>query len=146
VVDFGRERATEQTPVTVPRSNEELLAAFARDTIVVDGVELSIAVAETPELRAQGLMGVDDLGDLDGMLFVFDAEIDGRFWMKDVPISLDIWFFDADGEFVGMEKMTPCNDPCTERYSPGVPFQFALETEEGRLDEADLFDTTSIGN
>lgn len=146
VVDFATRIAIEQTPVTVPVPNDELLGVFPRDTIVIDGVELSVAIATTPELRAQGLMGVDDLGDLDGMLFVFEEEIDARFWMRTVPISLDIWFFDASGESVGMETMVPCNDPCTERYSPGVPFQFALETEVGWLDSAAFLDTTSIGN
>jgi uncharacterized membrane protein (UPF0127 family) len=145
LIEFGREQGIAQTPVTVPPSNDELLAAFRTDTIVIDGTELSVAVADTPDLRGQGLMGVDDLGDLDGMLFVFASDIDARFWMKDVPISLDIWFFGSDGSFLGMETMVPCDDPCTERYSPGVPFRFALETEVGRLDRAAVLDVGSIG-
>lgn len=92
-----------------------------------------VAVADTPELRGQGLMGVTELVDVDGMLFVFAEEVEAAFWMKDTLIPLDIWFFDSDGGFVDMLMMTPCEaDPC-ETYPASGPFQYALETEVGRL-------------
>ncbi|MEA3502816.1 MAG: DUF192 domain-containing protein, partial [Actinomycetota bacterium] len=75
------------------------LDGFEAATITIDGRELSVAVADTQALRAQGLMGVTDLGGLDGMLFVFQETTDGGFWMKDTLIALDIAFFDAGGVF-----------------------------------------------
>ena len=43
--------------------------------------------------KANGLMGVDDLGDNEGMIFVYDQpQEEISFWMKDTPIDLDIVF------------------------------------------------------
>ena len=66
-------------------------------------------------------MGVTDLGDADGMLFVFDAEGVHRFYMWQTPMPLDIAFFAADGTFVGSAEMEPCLEPTAaacERYAP----------------------------
>jgi uncharacterized membrane protein (UPF0127 family) len=109
------------------------LEGFETSTVTVDGRELSVAVAETPDQRSQGLMGVTDLGGLDGMLFVFQADSDGGFWMKNTLIPLDIVFFTADGGFVNSLTMTPCTqDPC-QTYRPGGAYRYALEAPAGNL-------------
>jgi hypothetical protein len=101
--------------------------------IDVDGQGLLVAIADDPGERAQGLMGVEHLGDLDGMLFVFSQEALGGFWMKGTLIPLDIAFFDDDRTFVDMLSMVPCTaDPCPS-YVPEAPFSWALETPAGAL-------------
>lgn len=96
-----------------------------------------MAVANTPELRQQGLMGVTDLGDLDGMLFIFDDDVSTGFWMKNTVIPLDIAFFRADGGLVDLLRMTPCEaDPCSI-YQPSGPYRYAIETAVGRWDAID---------
>ena len=45
---------------------------FARTVIELDGVVHAVAVANTNEQRVQGLMGVEALDPLFGMLFVFE--------------------------------------------------------------------------
>lgn len=93
----------------------------------------TVAVADTPERWQAGLMGVEELGDLEGMLFVFPESISGSFWMKDTLIPLDIAFFEADGVLVAVLEMEPCRaDPCP-RYGPGVPYRLALEAPAGAL-------------
>lgn len=78
-------------------------------------------------------MGVEQLGDLDGMLFVFSQEALAGFWMKGTFIPLDIAFFDDDRAFVDMLSMVPCTaDPCAW-YVPDGPFSWALETPAGAL-------------
>lgn len=47
-------------------------------------------VADTRELRATGLMGRSDLPDDAGMVFVFEEESQGAFWMKDTLVPLTI--------------------------------------------------------
>lgn len=43
--------------------------------------------------KANGLMGVNNLGDNEGMIFVYDQpQEEISFWMKDTPIDLDIVF------------------------------------------------------
>ena len=71
-------------------------------------------------------MNVIELGDLDGMLFVFDSEVQVSFTMRDTRIPLDLFFFDAEGLVVAQLAMVPCQaDPCP-LYQAGEPFAFAL--------------------
>ena len=111
----------------------EGLEGFETSTITVGDRELVVAVAETPTQRSQGLMGVTDLGGLDGMLFVFQVDSDGGFWMKNTLIPLDIGFFTADGGLVDSLAMVPCTeDPCPV-YRPSGAYRYALEAPAGDL-------------
>ena len=96
------------TSATTTTTVADQLAMFAATTVAISGEAWTVAVADTPALRAQGLMGVTDLGELDGMLFVFESNVSNGFWMKDTPIPLDIAFFDVDGVLVDLLTMTPC--------------------------------------
>ena len=99
---------------------------------------LSVWIADSAEDRARGLMEVTDLGDADGMLFVFESEGLHRFYMWQTPMPLDIAFFAADGTFVASAAMEPCLEPSAascERYAPDEPFLLALEVPAGTLDD-----------
>lgn len=110
-----------------------VLEEFGRATIVMSGERWSVAVADIPELRARGLMGITDLGDLDGMLFVFEEDTRAGFWMKDTLIALDVAFFGEDGGFVDLLTMEPCRaDPCPT-HTPSGTYRYAVEAPEGRL-------------
>ena len=52
-----------------------------------------LELAATPAARRLGLMHRDELGAVDGMLFVWPEEDYRIFWMKDTPLSLDILLF-----------------------------------------------------
>ena len=115
-------------------SNEPTgLDGFDTETVNIDDQQLVVAVADTSALRSRGLMGVTDLGGLDGMLFVFDDTTDSGFWMKDTLIALDIAFFDAGGVFVDGFTMESCTgDPCPVYHSLGE-YRYAVETPAGDL-------------
>lgn len=86
-----------------------------------------VALADEPTERSRGLMGIDDLGELAGMLFVFPAQSRGGFWMKDTLIRLAIGFFDDRGALVDTFVMEPCAaDPCPV-YEASGPFRYAVE-------------------
>lgn len=109
------------------------LASFAIDKIQLDGQELLVAIADTADLRRQGLMNVPDLLDLDGMLFVFDVDGTGGFWMRDTLIPLDIAFFDVSGAFVDGFLMEPCTTSECPTYRSSGPYRYALEMAEGEM-------------
>ena len=115
-------------------SGEEYLATLPTERIVVDGASWLVAVADTPAVQRRGLMFVDDLGELDGMLFVFDTTTTGTFWMKDTALALDIAFFRSDGTLVDRFTMAPCDqgDDCPS-YRSAAAYRFALEAPAGVL-------------
>lgn len=103
-------------------------------SVEVDERLLEVAWADTPEERRRGLMEVEDLGDLEGMVFEFDTERSVSFTMRNTLIPLDIYFFDSDGEAVGMREMVPCeSEPCPS-YPADAPVRYALEVPAGSLD------------
>lgn len=94
-------------------------------------VEVVVRVADTPERRQHGLMQVRELPPGVGMLFVFEGERSGGFWMKDTLIPLDIAFVGADRRIRTILSMQPCRaDPCPI-YDPGHPYRWALEVAAG---------------
>jgi uncharacterized membrane protein (UPF0127 family) len=110
------------------------LDGVSSTTISIDDRVLVVAVADTPETRRRGLMNVTDLGALDGMLFVWEADTAAAFWMKNTLIPLDIAFFSVDGSFVDRLTMEPCTaDSCPLHSASGL-YRYALEAPAGDLE------------
>ena len=91
-------------------------------------VEVPVEVADTEEERQMGLMGRDALAEDAGMLFVFDAEQQLSFWMKDTLIPLSIAYIDSEGRIVDIQDMQPLDE--TPHLS-AAPAQYALEVNQG---------------
>ncbi len=89
---------------------------------------LTLALADEPGLRSRGLMGVTDLGDVDGMLFTWGGDrVGNRFTMRNTLIPLTVLFFDVDGELVSRADMVPCQaDPCPTYGAAGL-YAYAVE-------------------
>ena len=75
-------------------------------------------------------MGVVDLGDLDGMLFIWPAPTTSTFWMKDTLIPLDIAFFTSEGTWVNNFTMQPCIDTDCPNYSAEGTYTYAVEVPD----------------
>ncbi len=121
------------TVVACTGSSAPTLAGLTSTTISIDNRDLTVAVADTPQARGRGLMGITDLGEFDGMLFVFDTDVETGFWMKDTLIPLDIAFFDGDGLAVDRLRMEPCTaNPC-QTYNAASPYRYAVEALAGDL-------------
>ena len=112
--------------------------ALARATFSTHQQEVrtdALGVADSPEERRVGLMGVETLDEDDGMVFVFDGEQDGSFWMKDTLIPLSIAFWGEEGRLLDILEMEPCTaDPCPT-YSSRAPYTYALEMNAHWFDD-----------
>ena len=95
-----------------------------------------VVVADAVDERAVGLMRRRDLGPYQGMLFVFEGATQGSFTMSQVPVPLDIGWYDAVGRPVDHLAMQPCPDgsvaECPSYRSRG-PYRYAVETLQDEL-------------
>jgi uncharacterized membrane protein (UPF0127 family) len=109
--------------------------------------EVCLWLADDPDERGRGLMGVTDLADAVGMAFLFDEPTTGSFYMFQTPTPLSIAWFSPDGSYVGSADMDPCLDtPAGEcpLYSPGAEYDLAIEVFEGGLEPLGLVDGSSV--
>jgi uncharacterized protein len=96
-----------------------------------EGRELSfkVEIADTPPKRELGLQYRRELAADHGMLFLFPAEKEQSFWMKNTPIALDLIFINKARRIVGIvEQAVPFS---LEPRSVRAPSQFVLEINGG---------------
>lgn len=92
-------------------------------------VALRVEIADTPAKRELGLQYRRELGDEQGMLFLFPVEGRQSFWMKNTPLPLDIIFIGSDLKIVGIiHQAVPFS---TASLSVSAPSQFVLEVKGG---------------
>ena len=72
------------------------------------------------------------------ILFVYTEPIHGSFHMLNVKAPLDIGFFDDQGLLINVLRMDMYTDDERPLYSPGKPYQFALEAPVGFFEESML--------
>ncbi|OGP55382.1 MAG: hypothetical protein A2162_11725 [Deltaproteobacteria bacterium RBG_13_52_11b] len=96
--------------------------------LYVKDKEIRVEVAKAPEERGRGLMGRKQLGDSEGMLFIFETEDYHSFWMKNTLIPLSIAFIDKEGRIVRVTDMKPLT---LESHAPPKPVLYALEMKQG---------------
>ncbi len=94
--------------------------------------------ARTAAEHARGLMEVTDpdLAGHDGMVFIYEEDTIGSFWMRNTPMALSIAYVDAGGRLVSTTDMAPCRDSsqCPD-YPAAGPYRYAVEVPKGRLDD-----------
>ena len=127
-------------------------AACAPDEVTLRGewgqARFSVEVADTPETRARGLMFVEEMPTLSGMLFVYTRPQPVSFWMRNTLIPLDMLFFDDTGRLTRLHRMARPRD---ETAIPGGDaVQFVLEINGGMaarlgITEGDVMRHPSIG-
>lgn len=108
-------------------------ARMERVTIGVGTEQLTVEVARGGEQQARGLMDRRQLGEREGMIFVYAADRRMSFWMKNTLIPLSIAFLASDGEILQIEDMKPLDlTPVTSRRSA----RYALEVNQGFFQRA----------
>ncbi len=128
---------TATSPPAVVAGAGQTLAISAQAT-VPNGTTIELEVARTPEQQQMGLMYRPALPDNRGMLFPFSPPQPVQFWMKNVPVALDMVFL-QNGVIKYIEAAAPpCpNEPCPT-YGPNVPIDTVIELRSGRAAELKL--------
>lgn len=128
--DGGSEEASTR-PFAVPGVDEAALRVTTADGRQVVGCVL---VADSDAEQSRGLMEVTDLGEHDGMAFLFENDTTSGFWMRNTPTPLTIAYYDAAGAFVSANDMEPCDDvpTCPSYPAPSRRYRVAIEVPKGR--------------
>ena len=88
-----------------------------------------VRVADDAQERAQGLMEVEAMGTLEGMLFVYEEPGPASFWMENTLIPLDMLFAGEDGTITHIHANAA---PLDRTPIPGgEEVQFVLEINGG---------------
>ncbi len=97
-----------------------------------DGYAVQVEVAADDATREQGLMYRDTLAPDRGMIFIFPADGDYPFWMKNTLIPLDMIWIDNQKRIVHIaHDVPPCKaDPCPN-YPAGGSARYVLEVAGG---------------
>ena len=97
--------------------------------LAVGGKAVRVQIAVLQAEQQRGLMGRRDLGEDEGMVFVYPAPQQMSFWMRNTPTPLDIGFFTPDGKLGEVYPMYPYDE--TGVRSVGMDYTLALEMNQG---------------
>ena len=106
--------------------------------------KFTVEVADNDKLRSLGFMGRTDIPEGTGMLFIWNDEAYRNFWMKNTPSSLDIIFFDKNGNFINVHENTiPYS---LDNITSLKPSKYVLELTAGSSKKFNLYNNSRIIN
>ena len=111
-------------------TNFSFMPLFMADYNIIRIGEIAfvVEIANTPEARERGLSGRKDLGEKQGMLFVFREAGYHGLWMKDMKFAIDVIWISEDFKVVDITRnLSP--DTYPRIFEPRKPAKYALETE-----------------
>ncbi len=99
-------------------------------------VQFSVDVADSEAERSRGLMFVEEMATMQGMLFVYDGPSTVSFWMRNTLIPLDMVFVDETGVVRNIHSMAQPLDE-TPIFG-GTDIQYVLEINGGMAERLGL--------
>ncbi|BAZ13605.1 hypothetical protein NIES4071_54440 [Calothrix sp. NIES-4071] len=150
---------TAKTPITALTSDKMEVAQNTNKgqqlpitavAVLPSGVKIELEVAKTPEQQQMGLMYRPALPDNRGMLFDFREAQPVSFWMKNVPVKLDMVFMHKGVVEYITASAPPCTTESCPTYGPNKLIDQVIELRAGRAGElklkvGDRVDIRSIG-
>jgi hypothetical protein len=94
----------------------------------IKGHTLRVEVAASEEEKRTGLMFRRNLGENNGMLFVYENDSRWAMWMKNTYLPLSVAFIDRDGRIINIEDMQPLTE---DAHQAAGPAKYALEVNQG---------------
>lgn len=109
---------------------QPIWAECADDRLTIKGdfgqASFSIDVADDARERAQGLMFVEEMPMLSGMLFIYERPQSVSFWMKNTLIPLDMLFASPTGEILRIHENAIPGDLTSIHGGDGVQMVFEI--------------------
>lgn len=109
----------------------------AMKEVQINGKKFSAEVAATPEKKALGLSGRQELCSGCAMLFIFEKPGKFSFWMKDMLFNLDIIWILGD-EIIDIDKNVSRKRGSAEIVRPPAFIDKVLEINAGESDRLNL--------
>ena len=103
---------------------------------------IEIEIAEDEASRQRGLMHRRQMTLNQGMLFLFPAPDNLKFWMANTPMPLDIMFVGADSQIVNIAKRT--KPLSRENVTSTGLAQYVVEVRGGFSDRFGIDETVSV--
>jgi uncharacterized protein len=104
--------------------------------------ELVAEVARTQTQVATGMMFRKDMGENEGMLFVFNQPHRAAFYMRNTLIPLSCAYIDSEGVILEIHDLTPMDE--TPRTAGSDNIRYVLETRQGWFQKNGLTLGTTI--
>lgn len=126
--------------LSIPSDSKLESVEFPRGTIKVDDKVLEVQIADTEARRVRGLMFQNQLPYDQGMIFVFNESGIYSLWMLNMQFSLDMIWFDENGNVVHIEQNIPPCKSATEIMAcqsivPSGEAKYILEVTSGFVNE-----------
>ena len=107
-------------------------------TVIVGQSRFVVEVADEPNERMQGLSGRENLNEMSGMLFIFEAGEATNFWMKGMMFPVDIIWIAEECVVVDADVDVPVPLPGAPNsdlalYTPMRPAAYAMELNAGEV-------------
>jgi uncharacterized membrane protein (UPF0127 family) len=118
----------DQQTATTQQSSSTSESHLPTTRMSIGNQSFNLEIAYRPEDQETGLMNRKSMADDHGMIFVFPAERNLTFWMKNTLIPLDIIYLDTGGRVVSVKQMKPLDE--TGIPSDG-PAMYAIELNVG---------------
>ena len=135
---------------TLPAEIKLEQVEFPRGTIMVDDKILEVQIADTEPRRVRGLMFQETLPMDQGMLFVFDESGPRSMWMLNMQFSIDILWFDENGNLVSISyDVPPCKTTteimtCNSEGASTDNAKYALEVTAGFVNEFQINENSKL--
>ena len=115
--------------ISLPRATLACPYDLPTAVVSINGQDLFVELAFTPDARSCGLSNRFTLGENNGMLFLFPNMGKRTFWMKNTHIPLSIAFMDDAGKIVMIHQMDA--DQTSTTYDSFQSVRYALEVNRG---------------
>jgi len=127
--------------LSIPSDSKLESVEFPRGTVKIDDIPLE--VSDTEPRRVRGLMFQNQLPYNQGMIFVFDKAGIYSLWMLNMQFSLDMIWFDQEGNIIHIEKnIPPCKSALEtmscQSITPDGEALYILEVTSGFVDKYNI--------